>query len=493
MSSLQIIVMGGILFILYRFLLDTIGVERLGIWSIVLATTSVANIATFGITGSVIKFVAKYLARGDEEALSNTIQTAAVSVGAIIGFGILAVYPFVSWLLGMVIPLQNLEEALSILPYSMVSLWLTAISSVFLSGIDGHQRFDLRTTLFMTCGIVHLLLAFILVPTFELHGLAYAQIAQSTLILLGSWLILKRFIPLLPLVFFRWNRTLFIEMLHYGANVQITSITQMLTDPVTKTLITKFGGLSMAGFYEMAYKMVMQVRALLISVNQVMVPAIADLHEREPHRVIDIYKETYLLLSYLAIPIFSAIIAFAPIISEIWLGYYEHKFIFIAVLLAIGYLLNTLGTTAYYSNLGTGRLRWNTIGLLTVAVLNVCLGLILGPFFGGWAIVATWVTSLIIGSAIISIAYHVQNNIPVAELLVKENKLIVLTGITAICLTYLVYDLTYRKINIWGVTGIAVPLFCLVEGLPLWNHPMRKRLSGWLALNFHFKESKATK
>ncbi|HSW36364.1 MAG TPA: hypothetical protein VLH18_07155, partial [Candidatus Limnocylindrales bacterium] len=55
MSVVQVVAIGVILFILYRFLLDTIGIDKLGVWSIVLATTSVATIANLGLSASVVK------------------------------------------------------------------------------------------------------------------------------------------------------------------------------------------------------------------------------------------------------------------------------------------------------------------------------------------------------------------------------------------------------------------------------------------------------
>ncbi len=55
MSIVQIIIISVVLFILYKFLLKTIGVEQLGIWSLVLATTSVSQIANFGLSGSVFR------------------------------------------------------------------------------------------------------------------------------------------------------------------------------------------------------------------------------------------------------------------------------------------------------------------------------------------------------------------------------------------------------------------------------------------------------
>ncbi len=75
MSIVQIIIISAVLFILYKFLLNTIGVEQLGIWSLVLATTSVSQIASFGLSGSVVKFVAKYIAKEDEKSVSEVIQT----------------------------------------------------------------------------------------------------------------------------------------------------------------------------------------------------------------------------------------------------------------------------------------------------------------------------------------------------------------------------------------------------------------------------------
>ena len=98
-SVVQIIVISGILFVLYKFLLNTIGVEQLGIWSLVLATAAVTQIANFGFSGSVVKFVAKYIARRESRNVSGVIQTAAVSVSVFVGFVLLVGYPIIRWMI----------------------------------------------------------------------------------------------------------------------------------------------------------------------------------------------------------------------------------------------------------------------------------------------------------------------------------------------------------------------------------------------------------
>jgi O-antigen/teichoic acid export membrane protein len=104
MSIAQVFIVGITLFFLYRFLLKTIGVEQFGIWSLVLATTSIAQVANLGISGSIVKFVAKYSARGEYHNISKIIQTAVISLAVIIGFVVLLCYPLIEWFLSLIIP-----------------------------------------------------------------------------------------------------------------------------------------------------------------------------------------------------------------------------------------------------------------------------------------------------------------------------------------------------------------------------------------------------
>src|SRR4030066_1313189 len=143
---------------------------------------------------------------------------------------------------------------------------------------------------------------------------------------------------------------MFKRIIFYGINFQVISIAVMLSDPVTKALLSKFGNLSMVGFYEMASRMVLQFRAIIVSANQVVVPTIADMTENAPEKIRAFYLRSYDLLFYLALPLFSLLIICAPIISEIWIGYYERVFVFSAILLSIGWFLNTLAVPAYFAN-----------------------------------------------------------------------------------------------------------------------------------------------
>jgi O-antigen/teichoic acid export membrane protein len=441
-----------------------------------LATTSVTQIANFGLSGSVIKYVAKYVAHRDDEKVSSVIQTAAISVA---GFGsciLLIGYPIAKLVLGLVIENEFISLSLSILPYTFLALWILIITSIFQAGLDGFQRIDLRSIVLSGSAVLNLILCFMIVPKYGLIGVAYARVLVNVMVLLCSWLLLKRLISPLPVFPCKWDKVMFKEIVQYGISFQIISITAMLYDPITKALLSKFGGLSMVGYYEMASRMVCQFRALIVSAYQVLVPAIADLNEKNPQKILSVYLTSYQLLVYLALPLYSLIIVSTPIISELWIGYYENIFVLFATLLAIGWFFNSINIPAYFVNLGIGELRWNLISHIAIALLNSVLGILLGVLFEGSGVVVAWVVSLALGSSIIYISYHNIHSIPLIELVPKVNRMMIIVCLFSVLTAVMIQGKFNNSLNTITINSIVTFVFTLIIFIPFWRHPLRKWL-----------------
>ena len=253
----------------------------------------------------------------------------------------------------------------------------------------------------------------------------------------------------------------------------------MFYDPVTKSLLSKYGGLSMVGYYEMANKLVQQCRSIIVSANQVLVPAFADLDERNPKKIRSVYLTSYNLLFYLASPLFAMIILCIPLISEIWIGHYERIFIIFGVLLSIGWFLNTLAAPAYFANLGTGDLRWNVIGHAIIGILNAGLGLILGFYFDGYGVAVAWIIAMSLGSAIIYFFYHHINGISFGELFPINSRVMFLFYSFLCVISFIIQ----RRIDV-GVGSITLNsllslIFLLLVFIPFYLHPNRIMLFGW--------------
>ena len=487
-SAIQVVITGAVLFLLYRFLLRNIGIEQLGIWSVVLGTSSLAHIANIGLSGSVVRFVARFLATGEREKVAEVIQTATISIAVLVGIFLLIAYPFAAWFLTVIIDERHVSEALAILSYSFLSLWISAVGSILQGGLEGCHRIDIKNYVLTGSAILYLMLSFALVPIYGLVGLAVAQVIEAGVSSVTSFALLRFLVYRAPIRLWIWDRAVFREMLSYGVNFQIISVASMLFEPATKAMLSKFGGLAMVGYYEMSSRMIRQFRSLIISANRVLVPTVADLNERDASLLSGLYESSYKLLFYLVLPTFSFVIVLLPVISEFWIGYYEKEFIYAATSLCLGWFFNMLAGPAYFFNLGTGHLRWNTVAHLVIAFLNIGLGVALGVFYAGRGVVLAFVISLLVGSMMIIASYHNRHHISLRRLVPRESIEAGLANLVGIAVAATIYYMLRESLGLGVVSGIIIISFLAVILIPSWTHPQRKRISYWLSMEFLHSE-----
>lgn len=483
MSVVQVVAVGGSFVVLYGFVERTLGIALFGVWALVLATTSASSIANLGISNSAVKFVSMYLARDDRVYVAHIVQTAVLSLGAVMGVVLVALYPL--WVSLIQAALQAtspelIDDALEVLPYALVSLWLTSTAGVVLSCLDGFHRVDLRSGLLAVMAVLYLGLAFLLVPLYGLLGLAIAQVVQAALLLVMAWVFLHRLLPRLPWLPIRWHRGAFKEMIGYSLSFQVISVSYLLFEPLTKFLVTYFGGPAVTGYFEFAYRMVVQLRALIVTAHQALVPTIADLQERQPALIRDIYAKSFRLLVYLILIALPFCLVMTPLISRLWLGAYEPLFVLFASMLFVGWFLNMLSNPAYFAYLGIGRLRWNVVGHLVTGVLNAGLGALLGWQLGGTGVVVGFVVALLLGSLITALAYQKEYHIRLADLWQRESLWLAVAALVGMALALYLYS---RIEAIWPfvVVLIVVPVsYLVIVVVPLWKHPVRHQLQVWV-------------
>ena len=480
LSVLQVAVNGGLYLVLYRFLYDTIGVEQLGVWSLVLAWTSMNNLASLGLGGSTTYFIPKYLARGERPYVQSIVQTGILTAAATILIGLLLFYPFVQLILEAVIDKASLLPlALSIVPYAFGSLWLNATAGLVYASIDGFQRVDLRNVLLMFGAVVFLVGAVVLVPSRGLIGLAQAQLIQAAAVLVTSWVVLRRLLPELPLLPYRWSRRAFSEMIGYSLRYQVITLTQMLFEPLTKSLLAKFGTVSAVGYFEMANRLALQMRAFIVTAHGALIPTLTDIGERTPELLRGIYETSCRLIAFLLLLILPLLIALTPLISVLWIGAYEPVFVLFTTLLFLGWFGNLVGNPAYVAYLGAGELRWIIRSHLLTSGLNVALAFALGVLFGGTGIVVGFVASILAGSLLVTVVYSAEHRFRLAHWFAPENLILgaaTLTGMGAVLFLYYQWG---DSLSIGALIPASLGLYALFAIGPMWAHSARRQLQEW--------------
>ena len=463
------------LFVLYWLLLKWLGSEQLGVWSLVTGSVSLSKLAELGLTGSVVKFIARYQAKGRPLFAAVAIETSALSVAALM----LIVAPFACLGFRMVLHRLLHGELLYVadrmLPLSVISLCITSVAGVFLSGLDALQRFDLRALASCSSQVLYFALACLLARSQGLYGLAWAQVLQSLIVALISWGILRKQMPALRPIPLRWRKREFKKMLGYSTMFQANSLAQMLFEPTTKFLLARFDSIAGVAYYDMASRMVMQLRSLLVSASQVLVPAVSGMMEREPQSVPKVYLRTTEFMAFLGAIAFTSMLLGLPAIDVLWIGHLQYDFIFYAFALTVAWWFNAITAPAYQMYLGIGKLRWNSLGHAVMGIVNIALGATLGYWIHGYGVVVGTCISLTMGSLVSFIAFHREYDLPISSIMSDRTvRLYVLCALVLTVSAVAVSFVDWANASIGEIVFICVGFisaYLMLVGIVAHRHP----------------------
>ena len=443
-AIIQVVVVGIVYLILYKFILTQIGVELLGVWSLIIATTSLASLANFGISSSIVKFVSTYKTRKRTDLISKLIFTSLIFI--IITYTLISIliYFLGTHILHFFIEEDYINIALTILPFSLISLIINATNSIFNSTIDGIQKNYIKSYIIILSTIVFLFLSILLTPQFGILGLVYSQIFQSLVVLILTVLFLTKKSNISINLRWNWDTKLFKEIFNYGTKIQVASILEMTFEPITKFLLSKYGGLNMVGYYEMASRLLVQLRSLIVSANQVIIPIIAESKENNPSYIKTIYKKTFSIVLYLNILLTTSILVLTPIISLLWIGHYESIFVNSLILCSISTFLNISAGPAYFNYMGEGKLNWILISIFISFIINILLGYFLGLKFGGIGVIISFNFALSVHAFLLLTSYHKFKKIQIFPLISFYDLKLIFSAIIFIIFSNYIYHLIFN-------------------------------------------------
>src|SRR5690606_15123104 len=140
----------------------------------------------------------------------------------------------------------------------------------------------------------------------------------------------------------------------------------------------RFGGAAAVGYFEMANQVVLKVRALIVTANQAIVPRIAQVVEISPEKLNELYRQNVRIIIFFTLPVFGLLYAWAGLFSWLLVGHVNHQLMFLLQLNIVAWSFNLIGAPAYFANMGTGQVGWNTLTHFLMGFLNAGLGWLLG-------------------------------------------------------------------------------------------------------------------
>lgn len=374
-----------VLFILYRLILTKLGVPALGVWSLVLATTSLTRFADVGAASGLGRYVALSAAKGGkaEDALIY-VETAFITNLVLYAAISLLLYLPISWGVGLTTHGDARAMALELVPLAVGSLALQNLAGVMVSALTGYHRSYLKSALMIAAQAAQVVVGFLTIDALGLRGVALAQIVQFGIMTFFGWFLVVR------VARGHWSWSVphrlglgpLKDLLGFGMRLQALSLVSFPYEPLTKMAISAVGGVGALGMFELASRTILQVRQVVVAPSQNLTPLFAAAELKGPAALRDLYERSAIFLFLGAGAAMLAVAIGAPVISWIWLQRVDPLFVGITIILAAGWFVNIAGTPGFYLGVATGRLRWNILGGLGATVASPLLCLALGPIFG---------------------------------------------------------------------------------------------------------------
>lgn len=401
-STIEIAVTGVSLFLLYKFVLSYLGTEALGLWSLVLATTSLARVGDLGVAAGLSRYVALSLADGDKEKARGFIDTAFIANLALYGLlSVILFAPLYYWL-GLVVPQHAVAEARTLLPFTILSFIFMNLNNVMFSSLIGQQRTDMKCQILIASLMVQVALAFFLIPHFALLGVAWAQIGQYIVALFVSWMVIRRRLPgtgldLMPIHFSMDSlRILF----SFGVRLQALGLANFFFEPLTKFVLSGVGGLSTVGLFELSYRLALQVRNLIGGPVQTLLPAFVHLWRTDSVQVASLYRSSMANVILLSVPLMLGAGLAAPIVGWLWLGRIDTLFLIFTWVFCGAWFVNLVSAPGYILGVSAGVLKWNFFGVLITSFCGPAIGYSVGSYLGPLSTVLSAAMGLAVGSAL---------------------------------------------------------------------------------------------
>jgi O-antigen/teichoic acid export membrane protein len=348
MGAIRFVAVSAVYLFMYPFLLKSLGPLRFGLWALLCIPSQYAAIGDLGLSNALIKMVAEAPPEKNTTDLHRLLGSATLTflvLGAVLTAAVgLNQQRILAWLH---ISSELLSDARILLLGAAALIWIILLENVYIALLSGLHRMDLAHAIQIESALLSALGIFVAIRLQTgLIGLMLSNVLTASVVWATAVLVCRRVARIrwtwVPLVGWNAERSL----LRFGLYLYVAALSSLLLDPSIKMLLTRYGSLALVSYFELASRIVIQIRAFFQNILLPLLPA-SSLFSNEMRALRSLFGRSIRLLCLGAIPIYLAMITLAPSIVHLWLGK-ELPLVQNAMpILAFGWLLNILTIPAY--------------------------------------------------------------------------------------------------------------------------------------------------
>lgn len=355
--------------IVYALINKNLGKESLGVWSLIVAATSIGQISNFGFSNSLVRYLPELLLKNRKEDIKKLLGTVNFSIFFLTFPILLLLYlPAIEYASNLLNHPQ-LTVFKSIIPISMAGLFVSNMFSVYSYLLDAMQKYYLRSVVQISGWIFFLIISLALMPDYGLMGVAIAFFTQNILQFVIIIIVVKKTRTLNKVYPINFSKGIFRQISSFGLKSQMINVLVIFFDPAVKFFITKNLGLLSTANYEISNKIVMQIRNLLVSANQVIIPKII-LH-RNAGTENKYFNSISTINIFLSIAAGILILLIAPVAVLFFQNDYDNTLTQCIIILNVGWVCNMITSVHYYSCIGLDKIGQLVIYHLLLSIVLI--------------------------------------------------------------------------------------------------------------------------
>ena len=416
-SVIQVVLVAFALFVLYRVVLREVGAGQFGVWSLVVATSSLVKFANLGVGSAITRYIAIGTAKDDSYYINSVFGTSWIITVIAVSVACIFAYSPLKYFLTIPLSENDARTAVLLLPITLLSIVFSALFGVLGGVLEGFKRTDVRSYISILSTLIMCVISIMLLPDYGILALAIAQVFQYAIASVISTIAMNYVYQDIRYFSFSWGA--FREIFSFSVKFQFVGMISMSFEPTTKWLLTFFSGPVYTGYYELGSRLVLQVRSLIVLSNQAIVPFLVS--DNTNTGKVRFFENAVHTTIYFTLIVFSILIAVIPLFAWFWVGSVEYSFMIISYCLILSWAINTIASTAYFAFISDGEMGWNIIAQIATALINIVLGFHFGSQFGWLGVVTGWVVASTVGSIIIIVMYWRSRGISIKLLISRES------------------------------------------------------------------------
>jgi len=360
-------------------LIDNFGVAGYGAF-VFLSIFSISGAMSFfdlGMEGSLMNYVARFEASGDNKKLQDTLSVSLIYYGCIGVLLGLAIY-----FSGGIIASRLIDEKAALGRESImasisiisVNIFLQFLSLPFSAILQGMRRFVLTKSVSSLMTILRYLLLIIAAIYYKRIDVAFLILTAITIIKLAIFIFVFIFkSPQFHGFKFGFNTALFRQLFNYSSLLFINRIIGLVCNQADKFLIWLYLAVTSMTIYDVVARPAAPLRLVTGILNSAIIPEVARLHQLGDEAAlrklfVRLVRFTYLIL----LPLVSALAVYMSLLLRLWVGETFVPYTYMVHILLAVYLILPIPAIASTMVVGLEKVKqtiWISIAYMFVKVI----------------------------------------------------------------------------------------------------------------------------